>query len=569
MRSALSAALLVLLEVGCGRDRPPARAPSRDVTITIAGTNDLHGAVDRLPILAGYVANLRAARAADGGGLVLVDAGDMFQGTLESNLNEGAAVIDAYNAIGYTAAAVGNHEFDFGPVGPAATARGPGDDPRGALKARARQARFPILAANLADAATGARVDWPELPASVTVEVAGVRVGIVGVTTEVTPETTIPANFVGLRLIPPAAAIVAEARKLRDAGAQIVVVAAHAGSRCTDFSNPDDLASCDRDDEIFRIARALPVGLVDVIVAGHVHLAMAHRVNGIAIIESHSSGRALGRVDMRIASGRGVVSTKIYPPRDLCPLGDDGKPAPASACKPADYEGKPVVADARVQAIVDGARAEAERLREEKLGVTLGAPFARSYGAESAEGNLVTDLMLAARPDADLAATNGGGLRAELPAGPLTYGALFRAIPFDNRLAIVKLSGGQLRRLVAENLAATSSVLAWSGMTVTASCTGADLTVVLRDRKGQLIDDDRRLSVVSSDFLATGGEGGFAHLGLPEGAIAITDLVIRDVLADVLRASPKKELWPADFFDAKRPRLALPRQRPVTCTATK
>ena len=97
------------------------------MTLSIVGTNDLHGGIlqreDRggLAMLGGYVANLRAARARDGGAVLLIDAGDMFQGTLESNLNEGAVVVAAYNALGYAAAAIGNHEFDFGPVGPAAT----------------------------------------------------------------------------------------------------------------------------------------------------------------------------------------------------------------------------------------------------------------------------------------------------------------------------------------------------------------------------------------------------------------------------------------------------------------
>ena len=63
-------------------------------------------------------------------------------------------MIAAYNALGYTAAAIGNHEFDFGPVGAAATPRTPADDPRGALKARAAAAAFPFLAANLLDTAT-------------------------------------------------------------------------------------------------------------------------------------------------------------------------------------------------------------------------------------------------------------------------------------------------------------------------------------------------------------------------------------------------------------------------------
>src|SRR5438445_4755858 len=90
------------------------------VTLSIVGTSDLHGAafsgngLGGLPLLAGYVNNLRAARAADGGAVLLVDSGDTFQGDVESNLSEGALVVDAYNAMGYTAEAVGNHDFDFG-----------------------------------------------------------------------------------------------------------------------------------------------------------------------------------------------------------------------------------------------------------------------------------------------------------------------------------------------------------------------------------------------------------------------------------------------------------------------
>src|SRR4051794_10238753 len=87
-------------------DRPPSPSMQKGSrTITIIGTNDLHGAIDRLPIFGGFVANARQAREADGGAVLLLDAGDMFQGTLESNLAEGADVVRAYNQLGYTAVA--------------------------------------------------------------------------------------------------------------------------------------------------------------------------------------------------------------------------------------------------------------------------------------------------------------------------------------------------------------------------------------------------------------------------------------------------------------------------------
>src|SRR5262249_27674735 len=161
--------LALSLLVACGHAAkappPPPHKAKGSVTISIVGTEDLHGAIARLPILAGYIANLRAARAADGGAVVLLDAGDMFPGTPESNLHEGAAVIAAYNAMGYDAVTLGNHEFDFGPPGPDTTIKSDDDDPRGALKARALEAKFPVLTANIADEESGNRIQWKNMPA--------------------------------------------------------------------------------------------------------------------------------------------------------------------------------------------------------------------------------------------------------------------------------------------------------------------------------------------------------------------------------------------------------------------
>src|SRR4029079_1151375 len=128
------AGLAALLAVACSV------TPRDSITLSVVGTNDLHGRVvseqgrGGLALLDGYLRNLRAARAHDGGAVLLIDAGDLFQGTLESNLNEGQSVIAAYNALGDAAAAVANHDFDFGPTGPASTPLQPTDDPRGALK---------------------------------------------------------------------------------------------------------------------------------------------------------------------------------------------------------------------------------------------------------------------------------------------------------------------------------------------------------------------------------------------------------------------------------------------------
>ena len=108
---------------------------------------------DGVALLGGYLRNLRAARAADGGAVLLLDAGDTFEGGIASNISEGGLVVDAYNALGYDALAIGNHEFDYGAVDDAPADLGGAPDKRGALKAAVARARFPFLAANLIDAA--------------------------------------------------------------------------------------------------------------------------------------------------------------------------------------------------------------------------------------------------------------------------------------------------------------------------------------------------------------------------------------------------------------------------------
>ena len=547
---------------------PPPPPPRRPVTLTILGTNDLHGWLDRLPVLAGFVANLRAARAADGGGVLLVDAGDMLQGTLESNLGEGVDVVRAYNHLGYAAAAVGNHEFDFGPEGPAATAATASDDPRGALKARAREARFPFLVANLIDTSTGARIAWPNMPASTMVEVAGIKVGIVGAITEGTRFTTLVANLVGLEITRPAPAIAEQAKVLRAQGAQVVVAAIHIGSSCKDLEHPDDASSCDRGEELFKVLGELPRGTVDAIVAGHIHAGIAHQLDGVPVIESFSSGRAFGRIDLQISPEGQVIASHIDRPHRLCPAPDkNGNPPAIAECVPGDYEGKPVVADPEVQRIVDAALARGAERRKEKLGVTLTQPVARAFTTESPEGDWFCDLMLIAHPEAQVSLTNGGGLAAELPAGELTYGSMFDAIPFDNRFAIIDITGADLRRLVTTNLQRGGGILSWGGLKARARCKAGALDVQIRVA-GKPLDDRARYKLATTDYLATGGSGVMGPLKLPDSAIHATDAIVRDALSDVLRGwkgTPKAVIDPARLYPATAPRLDYEGTRPVEC----
>ena len=564
----VAAIALAVICAACGatsRELPPDRdertetevgrlpAPPEPIVISVVGTNDLHGHVEQLPLLGGYLRNLRAARERDGGGVLLLDAGDMFQGTVESNMHEGRVVIEAYDVLGYAAAAIGNHEFDYGPAGPLVTPRSEADDPRGALIARAQQASFPLLLANMVDAESGERPSWDDIVPATTVEIAGVPIGIVGMTTAETLTTTIAGNVRDLRVVSLAETAAVEARALRDAGARVVVLAVHAGGKCERFDDPSDVSSCDPDQEVFELARALPAGLVDVIVAGHTHAGVAHRVNGIPVIESHAYGRAFGRVDLVFEPGAGVTEARVHPPTRLCVPGTD-------RC---EYEGAAVTPDERVAAVIADDLEAAAQIRARESGVTVEAQIARDGSREGPLGNLIADLILAARPRANVAIINGGGVRADFPEGELTYGAFYETFPFDNRFAIVRTTKDALEELYERVIGGTDSFMFLAGARVRAECDEGELEVTLLRENGRPWPERRPVIIAMSDFLATGGDSvAFTEAGAE---IAIEDgEPMRDQIFEMLVARGGT-LRAADHFDPERRRVLYDGDRPVRC----
>jgi 2',3'-cyclic-nucleotide 2'-phosphodiesterase (5'-nucleotidase family) len=581
-RNTPSVLCLLVLIAACAPRRGPVEhaAPSSPpiVTLSIIGTNDLHGGIvprdgrGGLALLGGYLKNLRAARARDGGAVLLIDAGDMFQGTLESNLTEGAPVVAAYNALGYSAAAVGNHEFDFGPVGPAATPRTPVDDPRGALKARAAEASFPFLAANLVETASGRPVEWTNVQPTAVVDAAGVKVGIIGLMTRGALTATNAANVGGLSVAPLADTIRARATALRGQGAAVVIVTAHAGGRCSSFDRPEDLSSCDASSEIFSVARELPRGLVDVIVAGHTHAAIGHEVEGIAITEAFAGGRAFGRVDLAIdRRAKSVVSKRIFAPRDLCAREDPATQtctpaAPTGNLVQAEYENAPVVPDAAVDRLLAPALEQVRAVKARPIGIVLDTPIRRLV-PDSPLSHLFTDALLASVPGADVALHNSsGGLRADLPGGALTYGSVYEVMPFDNLVVPIRLTGRQLRQVFATHVQKSARIIGFSGIRVRAQCSGGVLEVALIRLSGVAIKDDELVLVVVSDFLATGGDGTLAPV-IPTGGFPIPGAapLVRDVFADYL-GRLGGHLREEQLLDAANPRLSVSGALPTRCS---
>ncbi len=487
---------------------PPAR------TLRVLGMNDFHGALIKRPDAnagnrggaAELAAVVRAARVecAPVCTIILLNGGDLFQGTPVSNFAFGAPTAQALDLIGVDAHALGNHEFDWG---------------QDTLRARMRDLRAPILGANVTYA-DGTNVPW--IPDDTLLVRDGVRIGVIGIADPATPRTTMARHVADLRFVDPAPVVRARAAALRARGAEVVLVVAHLGGFC-DRNNPDDCRG-----EIFDMARALGPGVVDAIVSGHTHSEVRTVVAGTPIVQARVSARALGIIDL--------------------PLG-----APVEGAAPRRPEVRPVVSDSvtpdsTVAALVARAFARVEAQIMEPI-VTTDVAWPRE-GEQYALGNLIADAQRAAGRG-DIAVMNNGGIRVALRPGTIRWWDLFEVQPFANRLMVATVTGAELRTYL-EGLVARSTV-SWhiSGATVdydpTAPARQRLRRVVFAD--GAVLSDTKRYRVVLSDFLAGGGEGVSLGSSSPFEDIGIVDL---DALVDMLRAMPNGRLEQTDALKTPR-----------------
>lgn len=536
------------------------------LTISVVGTNDVHGYVlpaggrGGLPWFGGYLRNLRAARARDArpGGVLLLDAGDTFQGGIESNLSEGGLVVDGYNALGFAAAAIGNHEFDFGPLDRFDPADGP--DARGALKAIAARARYPMLAANLLDAATGEPVAWPNVTPSAMTTVAGVRIGLIGAMTVDGLRATLGANVHGLQLAPLAPAVRRQADRLRTQGAELVVLTIHAGGSCSQVIDQTDLTTCDGSAEIVRLLEDLPHGTLDAVVAGHIHATLAHVIKGVPVIESLWGGRAFGRIDLALdAVSHRVISASVHPPQHLCIAAECAQALGTPWSSVPVYEGVPVTVDTTIERAMAPELARVRAMQATPMPVIADTLLRRGVDADASLGNLFADAMRESFPGVDIAVNNNGfaGLRADLPAGPLTFGRLYDVFPFDNRLVQLRLTGAQLERVFLEEIKRDRpGALSVSGVRVETTCEGREPRVRVLRLDGHPVAADATLTVITTDMLAAGAV--FASVAPESGVIIPPTAPIARVVVEGWLRRRGGHLSAAQFQDVEGGRWSRP-----------
>jgi 5'-nucleotidase len=520
----------LLLTAACSAPSPQlkqaASAPGPAAALrrlVVVGINDVHGALLAAPAprslaawtsdpvggaewLGGWMDAIRRDARERGGEAILIDAGDEFQGTLISNQFQGRSVVDAFNALGVAAAAVGNHEFDFGlPV----------------LLERMKQARYPMLAANVFKKGTRERPEWAT--PSALLDVRGLKVGVIGLATVDTPTVTNPLIVADLEFAPGGPVAAQEADALRARGATVVIVTAHAG--------PFPPAS-----EIQRIAEAV-AGKVDAIVSGHHHTAIGPPplvVSGVPIVQAGTKLQQFSVIELTLIDTGHVAGFTVNEGTFPKP----GAPQPilhSYEGRAPEWRGKKVAPDPNLAALLLGYDEQVRKLRESRIG---SSQVDLRKGRDGSLGNLVADALRSGAGGglrAEFALQNSGGLRVpEVPRGAITFGQIFDLYPFDNLQVVVEVPAEAIRDALEAVLRAGKLPLQVSGLRYTIewdrfATLGADrrawpsgaLVTEVTDGAGKTLCQTRGCStsgcdapcaqgshaVSVSDFLANGGDG--------------------------------------------------------------
>lgn len=450
-RSALTAAVLTLLAT-----QTAAQAP---ITLTFMHFNDTYqlapvdggkaGGLDRLA----YV--IKQIRGQDPEAQLLFP-GDLISPSVESSIfKKGAQMIEGLNALRIDAATLGNHEFDYGPV---------------VLQERLAESNFPWIVTNLY------RADFSRVPRtlfSLTRRVRGIDVGYFGLLTQETVVASSPGP--DIRLVDELGAARGIVPVLQRGGARVIVGITHL---------PMAL-----DQQILR-----DVTGIQLIAGGHDHDPMRAAVGSALVAKAGSDSRWLGVVRMQVAPDGRLLSMRD----ELITITDQ---------TPSD----PVVA-----AI---AKRYADQMSKEldvvigRTTVALDARNAAVRAAESALGNLITDVMRQA-VTADIAITNGGGIRtnAVLPVGEIKRKDVLGWMPFGNVIVKVRMSGAAILSALENGVSQVEGLNGRfpqvSGMTYTFSRSRpAGSRIVSATVGGRPLDPTAFYTVATNDFMARGGDG--------------------------------------------------------------
>lgn len=438
--------------------------------ITILHTNDTHGRLKGDNSVIGI--DTVAAIKNNTENSILVDAGDTIHGLPFVTLSKGQDAVDLLNEAGYEYMVPGNHDFNYGYTRLMELFKN-------SVTLKSGENKLRLLASNINK--DGKSIFESNHIKEMEVNGKTVKVGFFGIATEETTYKTNPNNVKGIEFTSPIDAAKEQVAELEEQGADVIVALSHVGT--DESSNPTS----------YDIIEA--VDGIDVYIDGHSHTTFENgkQVNNTLLVSTGEYLSNLGKVEIELNENNEVVDI--------------------TASLITKEEASNVTPDAKVSAkIAQIDEAQGEVLSEVIGQTTIDLDGERNsvrFG-ETNLGNLITDAMID-ETGADLAITNGGGIRASISAGDITKGDIVSVLPFGNYIVTKQLTGGQIKEILEFGVRSYGESLGGfphvGGIkfVVDPSRPVGDRIISLTIN-GEALDMNKTYIVATNDFTGSGGD---------------------------------------------------------------
>ncbi|WP_429145231.1 bifunctional UDP-sugar hydrolase/5'-nucleotidase UshA [Aeromonas rivipollensis] len=536
VKGTVALAVLAALS-GCNTSQNESVAPCSEnvCKLTILHTNDTHGRFwhnDKgeygMAAQKTLVERLRGEAKAAGSEVLVLSGGDVNTGVPESDLQDAEPDFMAMNSIRYDAMAVGNHEFD---------------NPLSILEKQREWAKFPMISANIYDKASGKRYFDPYKVFKLE---NGLKVAVLGLTTEDTAQLVDPNNVQTLEFRDPTTEAAKLGKQIRDSKeANLVLAITHMGH----YENGQHGSNAPGDVEM---ARALPAGTLDAIIGGHSQNpvcmepgtadkyadfkpgddCLPDQQNGTWIMQAHEWGKYVGRAQFDYQNGK--LTLTQY---DLIPVNlKDSKGA---------FIQEEITKDPELYNTL----LTYQEKGQQELGVVIGSTDGVLDGERANVRNKQTNLgrlittATAEKLSTDFGIVNSGGVRASIAAGDISYRDVLTVHPFGNTVNKATMSGSELATylgLVATKTVNTGGYAQFGGINMVVDCQAKSVTIT--SVGGKAFDPAASYSFSIPSFSAAGGDG------YPKINTINAGLVDAGVLKDYIAA--KKTIQVADYQPA-------------------
>lgn len=475
---------------------PDAAAEPERMDIVILHTNDVHSRVigdavpgeDGRPVSDGVIGYARykgmidAFKAANEDRVLVLDAGDAIHGQNFATMSKGQSVIRLMNELGVQAMTTGNHEFNYG---------------KQELLDAVKEADFPVLAANIVNSEDQSR----PFEAHSIFEINGVKIGVFGMATPETKYKASPKNTEGYEFADAVEVAAAEVEALKAEGATVIIMLSHLG--------------VDADSEVNTYTVLEAVEGIDVVIDGHSHTLLPE-------------GEMVG--DTLIASTGGHMSGV-----GVTTLSFENKVLTGKAAQVISFlEAVQYPEDEAILASIAAIEEENARVTEVEVGTLEADLMGEREMVRTGEtnlGDLITDSMLWAT-DADVVITNGGGIRASIAAGTVTFGDLLTVLPFGNMVTVIEVSGQDIQDALNYGVDAYPETAGKfphvAGMTYELVQEGEGYAAANIMVGEEALDPARTYKLATNDFMAIGGDGYVMFEGKPQ-------VILQGLMVDILR----------------------------------